>query len=92
MTQIRISVDINLEKGDPDAVIAFLQDPRTSKRLNDFAAHVLIAEDIDGVKIKTVGGNAHQCEPSRDYACAYCRQQAKAWPQDIYPRAILAQN
>jgi len=92
MTQIRISIDLNVEKGDIEKVVAYLQKPETSKKLNDFAAHVLVAEEIDGCKIKTVGGLAHICEPNRDFACAYCREQSKAWPQQVYPRALLARN
>lgn len=88
-TQIRVTVDIVLDRGDATKVLAFLQKPETSKKLNDFAAHVLIAEEIEGVKVRTVGGTAHECSPSSDYACAACREQSKEWPRKVYPRALL---
>lgn len=90
MTQIRISIDLKVEKGDVKKVLEFLSKPTTSKQINDFAAHVLVADEIDGTKIKTVGGNAHVCEPTRDYACGICREVSKAWPNVIYPRSLLA--
>lgn len=89
-TQIRVSIDLILEKGDPLKVLKALQKPEISKQLNDFAAHVLVAEEIEGVKIRTVGGEAHECTPTPDYRCPVCTGQSKQWPKDTYPRPLLA--
>lgn len=77
-----------IEKGDANKLITLLQKPEINKAINDFLVHVIMAEEKD-VKFKVWGGHTHKCEPNPDLACASCRQLAKEWPQQRYPRRIM---
>ena len=78
-SQVRVNIDLEVVKGQPEKVQKFLADKRNIVRLGDFITAVLL-DDEDEVKAVKIGGHAHVCYAEDDAPCQECRGTSQHWP------------
>lgn len=81
---IRVNVDLSLKKGNVDKLQAVLQKKENVRRVNQFIANVILADE-DGIEANMVGGYAHRCWSEDDAPCSFCRNNlVDEWPCGHY--------
>ena len=74
--QIRVAIDILVEKGDADEVARLVAEEREA--IGNFISHTIVPADDrgEGVKLKTLAGGAHEHEVEGSY-CDMCDRYSR---------------
>jgi len=82
MAIVRLSVDVEVQKGDPARLVQALSKKENRKQAADYVAHVLIPDVMETAEVEPTGGYVHVHDHSSGN-CDTCRREAQAFLPDF---------